>query len=556
MELEINIESLLNKHRIESERIEFKAGWNPDDIYRSICAFANDFDNVGGGYIIVGVEERNGVAVRPVKGLDEQAIDLIQKEILGYNNLIIPAYFPKVIVEEVDNRLVMVLWVTTGIQRPYKAPEHVTAKKEKKHFYYIRYASSSVRANFEQERELLNMTNFVPFDMKPNFEATEEDISVTLLRDHLVQTKSKLARQVIERGVMAVLNDMQLLVGPPEQQYISNVALMMFCEHLDKFFPYTQVELVRFPEGSVKNPNKFKEFPIIKGSVPMMIKRTMQTLQDLVIVEMVTKVGYQMEAVRRFNYPYQALEEAVVNAFYHRDYLSGQSIMIEIEPELIRIISFPGIDRSIPQKVIEEGERFSARYYRNKRLGEFLKELDLSEGKSTGIPTIQEELRNNGSPKAKFFTDDDRRAVTVEIPIHPDFLNEKVDIEMKNVDIVLKNVDIGTEKADIAVEMADIEEINADTMQRMRCYIDRLREFGANKTTISKMERLFHHMASNQIFGRSEVVALLDISPSAASKLIGKFLGADVIKPVEGKGKGKYRFNDTSLLERSENDTL
>ena len=90
---------------------------------------------------------------------------------------------------------------------------------------------------------------------------------------------------------------------------------------------------------------------------------------------------------------------------------------------MIRIISFPGIDRSIPQRVIEEGERFSSRYYRNKRLGEFLKELDLSEGKSTGIPTIQEELRNNGSPKARFFTDDDRRAVTVEIPIHPDFLN-------------------------------------------------------------------------------------------------------------------------------------
>ena len=64
------------------------------------------------------------------------------------------------------------------------------------------------------------------------------------------------------------------------------------------------------------------------------------------------------------------------------------------------------------------------RYYRNKRLGEFLKELDLSEGKSTGIPTIQEELRNNGSPKARFFTDDERRALTVEIPIHPDFLKE------------------------------------------------------------------------------------------------------------------------------------
>ena len=115
----------------------------------------------------------------------------------------------------------------------------------------------------------------------------------------------------------------------------------------------------------------------------------------------------------------------MVNAFYHRDYQSYQAIIIEIEPDCVRIISYPGIDRSISQKTIAEGERFKSRYYRNKRLGEFLKELDLTEGKSTGIPTIQEELRDNGSPKATFETDDERRAVTVEIPIHPDFLIEQ-----------------------------------------------------------------------------------------------------------------------------------
>lgn len=47
----------------------------------------------------------------------------------------------------------------------------------------------------------------------------------------------------------------------------------------------------------------------------------------------------------------------------------------------------------------------------------------------TGIPTIQKELRNNGSPKAKFFTDDDRRAVMVEISIHTYFLKK---IESRN----------------------------------------------------------------------------------------------------------------------------
>lgn len=522
MELEINIENLLNKRRVESDRIEFKSGWNPDDIYHSICAFANDFDNVGGGYILIGVEEINGVAVRPVKGLEDYELDKIQKEILGFNNVMIPAYFPKVIIENVDGKNIIVLWVMTGVQRPYKVPDHVTAKKDKKYNYYIRYATSSVRANTEQERELINMTDYSPFDTRPNFKAGAEDISIALLEDHLNATKSKLAKQIRERGIMDILNDMQLLVGPPEQQCIQNVALMMFCDHLDKFFPYTQVEIVRFPEGSIKNPNNFVEVPVIKGSVPMMIRRTMEKLQDMVIEEKVTKVNYQMEAIRRFSYPYQALEEAVVNAFYHRDYQSCQAIMIEIEPECIRIISFPGIDRSISQKTIEEGERFSSRYYRNKRLGEFLKELDLSEGKSTGIPTIQEELRNNGSPKAKFFTDEDRRAVRVEIPIHTDFLERKVDIQDKKVDIEIEKVDI-----------QDLKIV----------YYKRLKAVGVNQTTIDKVNILLNEIKLEQIFGRKDIVNILNISPTAATNFLGKICKAGVVEVVEGNGKGKYRLN-------------
>ena len=56
MPLPINIQDLLRKQKIESNRIEFKKGWNPDKIYHSICAFANDIDNIGGGYILVVVK--------------------------------------------------------------------------------------------------------------------------------------------------------------------------------------------------------------------------------------------------------------------------------------------------------------------------------------------------------------------------------------------------------------------------------------------------------------------------------------------------------------------
>ena len=58
MELEISVEDLLNKRKNESDRIEFKAGWKQDDIYHIVCAFENDYNNDGGGYIAVGVEEK------------------------------------------------------------------------------------------------------------------------------------------------------------------------------------------------------------------------------------------------------------------------------------------------------------------------------------------------------------------------------------------------------------------------------------------------------------------------------------------------------------------
>ena len=65
MALPVNIEDLLRKRKVEDNRIEFKRGWNPDDIYHSISAFANDIDNLGGGYILVGVDQNEyGVAIR------------------------------------------------------------------------------------------------------------------------------------------------------------------------------------------------------------------------------------------------------------------------------------------------------------------------------------------------------------------------------------------------------------------------------------------------------------------------------------------------------------
>ena len=145
-----------------------------------------------------------------------------------------------------------------------------------------------------------------------------------------------------------------------------------------------------------------------------------------VIKEQVVKQRDDEHSSRFFNYLYQALEEAVVNAMYHRDYQVREPVEITIEPEMITILSFSGPDRSISMDAIRKAELLKSRRYRNRRLGEFLKDLELTEGRATGIPTIQRQLKDNESPKARIETDENRSYFMIELPCHKDFVGEVV----------------------------------------------------------------------------------------------------------------------------------
>jgi len=425
MAFQINIEDLLNKRRVESNRIEFKKGWNPSDIYQTICAFANDFENLGGGYILVGVEQdKNGVAVRPVKGIELAEIDRIQKEMIGYDAKIKPAYVTRTEAVEIDGRYILAIWAPARNNRPYSVPENVVAKQVSNTKYYIRSKSSSIEAKGEILQELFDMANNTPFDERGNPNISIEDISPVLVYEHLKKINSKLAQTFDASRLMDTLDAMELLTGPTEDRVIKNVAAMMFCPHPEKFFPVTQSEIVIFPGGSEDNPDEMIEVPTITGPIPQIIKETLSYLRLNVIKQRIIKPQEQAESIKITNYPYQAFEEGVVNAFYHRNYQEREPVEITIEPDRVEILSHAGPDRSISDEAIRRAKRLKTRKYRNRRLGDFLKELDLSEGRATGIPTIQKHLRLNGSSEATIETDENRTYFQLTIPCHPQFGND------------------------------------------------------------------------------------------------------------------------------------
>lgn len=430
MALPINIEDLLNKQKVEDNRIEFKRGWNPDKVYHTICAFATDLDNIGGGYILVGVEQdENGIAKRPVKGLPIETIDEIMKDMVGYDakitssNLRSISYNTRVSKEEVDGQTVLAIWVPTGPNRPYCVPESVISKGKSPLKYYIRSKASTIEARGETLDEVRALADRTPFDERGNEAIKIEDISGVLVYEHLKTVKSKLAENFAGRPLEDILDEMNLLTGPSENRLVKNVAAMMFCEHPEKFFPATQVDIVLFPEGSIENPDILVEVPKIVGPIPKMISEALSYLRTNVIKKRISKPDDKEKSDKAYNYPYQAFEEAVVNALYHRDYQEREPVEITIEPTHIDILSYSGPDRSITTEAIKAAQRLKARRYRNRRLGDFLKELDLTEGRATGIPTIQKSLRENGSDKAVIDTDEDRTYFLMTIPCREDMIN-------------------------------------------------------------------------------------------------------------------------------------
>lgn len=115
-----NIEDLIKSRVIESDRVEFKSDWNPTPIIHSICAFANDIDNVGGGYIVIGVEEKNGSPVIPIKGIEQERIDGILKELIGLCHFIEPLYNPVVEPVMFQGKYVIVIWQPVVMDVPIK----------------------------------------------------------------------------------------------------------------------------------------------------------------------------------------------------------------------------------------------------------------------------------------------------------------------------------------------------------------------------------------------------------------------------------------------------
>lgn len=407
--LPLNVDDLLHLRVIEDTRIEFKAAWNEkikESVLRTICAFANDILNLNGGYVILGVEEVEGRPVLPLRGLDGN-VDRIQRDILGTcKKMLQPEHLPQAFVETVQGKTIVILWIPGGDNRPYQFDGK----------YWVRSGPLTVEATGDLHRQLIEQTAKIPFDDRRSLYGTADDISPGLVRRFLDEVRSGF--DLTDPDWREVYRKLRLTVRINGHEIPRNVALLFFNHEPENFFPGIRgwIEVAQFADDA---GGDFMDERVFKGPLPEQLRACLKHVEGVTGV-LIQKVPDRPEAIHLRPYPQGAVEEALVNAVYHRSYEEPpEPIKVYLYPDRMAITSYPGPIAGIRLEHFKTG-RVPMVPARNRRIGEFLKDLHLAEARGTGVEKIRRQMRENGSPEPVFdFDEATRTYFSVTLPIHP-----------------------------------------------------------------------------------------------------------------------------------------
>ena len=417
--LPINITDLLNG-RTESARLEFKASWDPEttghQVVRTVCAFANDFQSLGGGYVVIGVSEPESADKERITGLSEQDIDAAQKWLRGRcRGDIKPGYTPIFSPEVIAGRSVLVVRAAASQDGPHRAIDRRThGKREPRWRFWIRVGAETVDAEANGHLTALLEKGALPWDNQAAQAAQLDDLREATVREYLHDVRSALREQP---DAATAYRHMDITVPANNHEIPRNVGLLFFSDDPRRWFAGARIVVAQF---AADRAGEVQSERVFRGPLPAQLRDCLRHLEGLAH----SHVQKQREHSRVrgwVSYPLPALREAVVNAVYHRSYRpeTMEPTKICLYPDRVEVISYPGPVSGIEQHHLAPDASMPPVGARNPRVGEFLKSLGLAEGWRTGVPNMYRAMAENGSPQPRF--DFDRGWFRATLPAHPEY---------------------------------------------------------------------------------------------------------------------------------------
>jgi len=440
----VNIIDLNLLAKRESERVEWKENVaDVEDIIKTITAFANDYSNLGGGYVVCGareVKDEYGFPGVTYQGLTAERIKEIKGRVVNAcRNFVDPEIVP--IVEELlvpgdESKRVLVFIV------PASNNAHSYRSKTVPSNYYIRIDSHTMEARNGLYRELLiRKHQLEPWDKRINQNSSIEDLDLLILREYLQEMKLWFPNKSLEDYLSdkeKISDFTPPLTGKKDLDptlKLKNFAILMFGKKPLEFFDgaYAVFSVYKGSDRSETTAERYE----ITGTIVQQAKR----LIELLNAESYTAFDKTTDTPNQLKYPDRALKEAVINALVHRDYESDQPVRVTIFSDRIEIFSPGGLPLGLDKEKFKTGK--ASAHWRNQTLSHLFNRLQLAQAEGQGIPTIFKTMKDEGCPPPTF--DPEPGSVTCVLPAHPrhQILREIAEIEKK---IVLRDYQDANEK--------------------------------------------------------------------------------------------------------------
>lgn len=401
MPIPFNIENLISLKKIESNRVQFLKSWDQLKILHWICAYANDYEELNGGFIIVGINKDTQNDIIEITGLTDEDIKNIKIEIPDLYEMINPKFNRSAEIRKYKNKFLLLINIPSGLKRPYKVPESLTFSAEYKCFISDNNCLTTIHDNFFTSF-LKQNNNFCDSYIE---NSSLKDINKNLLIDFLKFTNNPLYQHSNNYNLEEILRFLSLLIYKENKLYIRNIALILFNDHPNKIFPGTYIKLQLYD----KNENKIDE-NIFNGPIHYQVKNILTFINKNFIEKKV------IENNIFYNYPISVLEEIIthiyINKFFHIDI----PIEINLYKTFIEITSYSGIE-------IKNNEIQSSPYT-NKRIADYFKQLGITSLKDQHYKKIFTILKKNNSTFPSFSKNTDNNFFKIILNINPIFLTD------------------------------------------------------------------------------------------------------------------------------------
>jgi predicted HTH transcriptional regulator len=303
----------------EDSRRQFKRTLSgPDQAAAELTAFLNS----GGGRLYIGVDDRGAVT-----GLDSA-------EIPGLNQLIAnaatggvrPAAAVRTLTERVDGKIVMIVEVPDGLNKPYCDNEGR---------FWVKLGSDKRKVTSPEElQRLFQAGRKLHADESPVPESGIEDIDLGAF-DAFHQ--KKFGRPLSDAELP--LGKMLDALGLAKKGALTLAGLLLFGRNVQKFQPLFEIQAVAFSGGNISD-DSFTDRAVCGGTLAGQYRQALSFLLRNLIRRPVPGGGFNQPGEPEI--PEQTLAELLVNALVHRDYFIGASVKLFVFPDRIEIQS-PGV---------------------------------------------------------------------------------------------------------------------------------------------------------------------------------------------------------------------